>query len=45
MTHLSRLGDSSQARHGGQDILSLGTGVGLLGTLPERPGARRRFFR
>jgi hypothetical protein len=35
---LGRRGDSSQVRHGGKEILSLGTRMGLLMTLP---GARR----
>ncbi|WP_345046098.1 hypothetical protein [Arthrobacter methylotrophus] len=42
---LSRGGDSSQTRNGGQEILSLRTGVGLLGTLPRFPGPRTLFFR
>jgi len=42
---LSRLGDSSQTRYGGQEILSLRTRMRLLLTLPEGPGPRRWFIR
>lgn len=42
---LSRLGNSSQTCNGGQEILSLRTGVGLLGTLLLRSGRQRPFFR
>ncbi|WP_139205088.1 hypothetical protein [Arthrobacter sp. OV608] len=38
---LSRRGDSSQARHGGQEFLLLRTAMGLLGTFTAVPAKAR----